>query len=77
MKTHIEMKNEEISIFKKEYEKLISTKDKKINELNTIVNQSYYSLNTGLNNIKIAKKLDDEVKTLMKRAKVGEKEIDN
>ena len=72
MKTQMEMKNEEINNFKKEYEKLITTKDKKINELKSIVNQSYYSLNSGLNNIKIANKLDDEVKVLMKRAKVNE-----
>ncbi len=68
----MEMKNDEIVNIKKEYEKLINAKDKKINELKTIINQSFYSLNSGLNNIKIANKLDDEVKVLMKRAKVDD-----
>ncbi len=72
MKTQLEMKNEEIINIKKEYEKLLNTKDKKINELKSIINQSFYSLNSGLNNIKIANKLDDEVKVLMKRAKIDE-----
>lgn len=72
MKTQMEMKNDEIVNIKKEYEKLINAKDKKINELKTIINQSFYSLNSGLNNIKIANKLDDEVKVLMKRAKVDD-----
>lgn len=70
MKMQMEMKNDEIINIKKEYEKLINAKDKKINELKTIINQSFYSLNSGLNNIKIANKLDDEVKVLMKRAKI-------
>lgn len=74
MKTQMEMKNDEIINIKKEYEKLINSKDKKINELKTIINQSFYSLNSGLNNIKIANKLDDEVKVLMKRAKVDDNE---
>jgi len=72
IKTQMEMKNDEIINIKKEYEKLINAKDKKINELKTIINQSFYSLNSGLNNIKIANKLDDEVKVLMKRAKVDD-----
>ena len=54
----------------KEYEKLLTIKDKKIYDLQSIVNQSLYSYNSGLNNIKIANKLDDEVKVLMKRAKI-------
>jgi len=74
MKTQMEMKNDEIINIKKEYEKLINAKDKKINELKMIINQSFYSLNSGLNNIKIANKLDDEVKVLMKRAKVDDSE---
>lgn len=68
------MKNDEVINIKKEYEKLINAKEKKINELKSIVNQSYYSLNSGLNNIKIANKLDDEVKVLMKRAKIDDSE---
>lgn len=74
LKTQMEMKNDEITNIKKEYEKLLNSKDQKINDMKAIINQSFYSLNTGLNNIKIANKLDDEVKVLMKRAKVDESE---
>jgi hypothetical protein len=70
LKTQIELKNDEIFNLKKEYEKLLTLKDKKIFDLQSIVNQSLYSYNSGLNNIKIANKLDDEVKVLMKRAKI-------
>ena len=56
----------------KEYEKLLSLKDKKINELQSVVDQSLYSYNSGINNLKIANKLNDEVKVLMKRAKIEE-----
>lgn len=72
IKTQLEMKNDEINNIKKEYEKLLNGKDKKINELKNIINQSFYSLNSGLNNIKIANKLDDEVKVLMKKAKIDD-----
>jgi len=74
LKTQMEMKNDEITNIKKEYEKLLNSKDQKINDMKAIINQSFYSLNTGLNNIKIANKLDDEVKVLMKRAKVDDSE---
>jgi hypothetical protein len=47
-------------------------KEKKIQQLQNVVNQSMYSYNSGLNNIMIANKLDDEVKMLMKRAKYEE-----
>jgi hypothetical protein len=69
-KTQIELKSDEILTMKKEYEKLLTIKDKKMQDLQSIVNQSLYSYNSGLNNIKIANKLDDEVKVLMKRAKI-------
>jgi hypothetical protein len=72
LKTQLELKNEELMNTKKEYEKAMANKDKKIHELKTIVNQSIYSYNSGLNNIKIANKLDDEVKVLMRRAKLDE-----
>lgn len=72
LKTQLELKSDEILNFKNEYEKLVRLKDKKIHDLQSIVNQSLYSYNSGLNNIKIANKLDDEVKVLMKRAKIEE-----
>ncbi len=70
LKTQIELKGDEVYTLKKEYEKLLTMKDKKIHDLQSIVNQSLFSYNSGLNNIKIANKLDDEVKVLMKRAKI-------
>ncbi len=75
IKTQLELKGDEIAAMKKEYDKLLTIKDKKIHELQSIVNQSLYSYNSGVNNIKIANKLDDEVKILMKRAKIDENEI--
>ncbi len=68
----MELKTDEVFSMKKEYEKLMTLKDKKIHDLQSIVNQSLYSYNSGLNNIKIANKLDDEVKVLMKRAKIDD-----
>jgi len=77
LKTQIELKNDEVYAIKKEYEKLITLKDKKVHDLQSIVNQSLYSYNSGLNNIKIANKLDDEVKVLMKRAKIDENDMNS
>ncbi len=74
LKTQLEMKNEEISNFKKEFEKLFNLKEKKINDLQNVISQSYLSYNNGLNNIKIANKLDDEIKSLMKKLKLDEKD---
>ncbi len=74
LKTQLEMKNEEISNYKKEFEKLFNLKEKKINDLQNVISQSYLSYNNGLNNIKIANKLDDEIKGLMKKLKLDEKD---
>jgi hypothetical protein len=74
LKTHMELKNDEVFKLKKEFEELIKVKDKKISDLQSIMNQSLFSYNSGLNNIKIANKLDDEVKVLMKRANIETKE---
>ena len=57
---------------KTEYDKLFYIKDKKIADLQKIVNESLYSYKSGKNNIKIANKLDDEIKELMKRLKIDE-----
>ena len=73
----MELKTDEVFSMKKEYEKLMTVKDKKIHDLQSIVNQSLYSYNSGLNNIKIANKLDDEVKVLMKRAKIDDSDKDS
>ncbi len=77
LKTQMELKTDEVFSMKKEYEKLMTVKDKKIHDLQSIVNQSLYSYNSGLNNIKIANKLDDEVKVLMKRAKIDDSDKDS
>jgi len=53
---------------------LFNLKEKKISDLQSIISQSYNSYNNGLNNIKIANKLDDEIKNLMKKLKLDEKE---
>lgn len=71
------MKVEEVQTVKKEYEKYIALKEKKIQSLQSVVNKSMYSYNTGLDNIKIANKLDDEVKVLMKRAKLSDNKNEN
>ena len=68
LKTQMELKNDEVIVIKKEFEDLLKAKEKKISELHSIMNQSLFSYNNGLNNIKIANKLDDEVKVLMKRS---------
>src|SRR5690606_14626677 len=72
LKAQLQTKGEENFAFKKEYERILASKDKKIQELSSVINQSVYSYNSGLNNIKIANKLDDEVKVLMKRAKIDD-----
>ena len=77
IKTQIELKNDEVINIKKEYENLFILKDKKISELQSIIKQSLFSYNSGLNNIMIANKLDDEVKVLMKRANIDSSKIDN
>ena len=77
LKTQMELKTDEVFSMKKEYEKLMTVKDKKIHDLQSIVNQSLYSYNSGINNIKIANKLDDEVKVLMKRAKIDDSDKDS
>ena len=74
LKTQLEMKNEEINNYKKEFEKLFNLKEKKITDLQNVISQSYLSYNNGINNIKIANKLDDEIKNLVKKLKIDEKD---
>ena len=64
-----ESKIEQIDTMKMEYNKIIMIKDKKIKNLQNIVNQSLNSYNNGINSIKIAKKLNNDVKQLMEKAK--------
>ena len=64
-----ESKIEQIDTMKMEYNKVIMIKDKKIKNLQNIVNQSLNSYNNGINSIKIAKKLNNDVKQLMEKAK--------
>ena len=55
--------------YKKNAEKIIQNKDGKIKQLQQIVNQSFNSLNHGMDNIQLAKKLDDEVQQLIQNVK--------
>ena len=64
-----ESKIEQIDTMKMEYNKVIMIKDKKIKNLQNIINQSLNSYNNGINSIKIAKKLNNDVKQLMEKAK--------
>ena len=64
-----ESKIEQIDTMKMEYNKVIMIKDKKIKNLQNIVNQSLNSYNNGMHSIKIAKKLNNDVKQLMEKAK--------
>lgn len=51
------------------YEKVLINKEKKIKELQNALSESFYSLTSGMNNIKIAHLLDNEVKQLMHKEK--------
>ena len=62
-------KKEQIDTMKMEFNKIILVKDKKIKNLQNIVNQSLNSYNNGMHSIKIAKKLNNDVKQLMEKAK--------
>lgn len=77
LKMQMELKTDEVMKIKKEFDNMLKIKDKKILELQSIVNQSLYSYNSGLNNIKIANKLDDEVKILMKKANIEQNKNTN
>ena len=70
LKSQIENKNEELLNTKKEFDKLLNGKERRLNELQGFINQSYFSYNSGVNNIKIANKLDDEVKNMMKKLNI-------
>lgn len=73
----IDINKEEFYQFKKDCQKLISDKDKKINKLQEAVNQTMNELNQGVNNIQIANKLDSEVKNLVRTAKGTENFVDD
>ena len=61
-------KNEELSIIKKEFDKLLLVKDRKISELQGLINQSNLSCKSGGgNDVKLANTLDHEVKSLIKK----------
>jgi chromosome segregation ATPase len=77
VKGQLEGKLDEINNLKKEYEKLLLIKERRINELQGLINQSYISYNSGVNNIKIANKLDDEIKSMMKKLNIDRNLEDN
>ena len=55
--------------YKKNTEKIIQNKENKIKQLQQIVNQSFNSLNHGMDNVQLAKKLDNEVQQLIQNVK--------
>ena len=65
----IELLNQQNINYKKNAEKIIQNKDVKIRQLQQIVNQSFSSLNHGMDNIQLAKKLDNEVQQLIQNVK--------
>jgi hypothetical protein len=77
LRGQLEGKLEDINNLKKEYEKLLLIKERRINELQGLINQSYISYNSGVNNIKIANKLDDEIKSMMKKLNIDRNLEDN
>ncbi len=72
----IDILNQQNTNYKKNTEKIILNKDNKIKQLQQIVNQSFNSLNHGMDNIQLAKKLDNEVQLLIKNVK-NQNNIDN
>ena len=80
LKSQIDLKVEEINNFKKEFEKILTGKDKKIGELQNkigelqgVFNQTYANtFNTGMNNIKISNKINEEISIMMKKMKVDD-----
>ena len=68
--SQIDSKNEEIGNFKKDFEKTLYNKEKKIVELQGVINQTYMSYNTGVNNIKISNKINEEISSMMKKMKI-------
>ena len=65
----LELAKKEVINCKKNNEKIIIAKDNKIKQLQQIVNQSFSSLNKGVDNIQLAKKLDNEVQQLIHTVK--------
>ena len=52
----------------KELNNNILIKDERINNLQSVLNRSLCSYNSGVHNIKMARKLDDDVQSLMEKA---------
>ena len=65
----IDVLNQQNINYKKNMEKIIQNKEIKIKQLQQIVNQSFNSLNHGMDNIQLAKKLDNEVQQLIQNVK--------
>lgn len=72
LKRELNSKEDLISKLKKEYEKLLKSKDKRNLELQMIVNESINKFDNK--NLNIAEKLDDDIKSLMKKLKMEENE---
>ena len=65
----LDILNQQNLNYKKNTEKIIQNKESKIKQLQQIVNQSFSSLNHGMDNVQLAKKLDNEVQQLIQNVK--------
>ena len=65
----LDILNQQNLNYKKNTEKIIQNKECKIKQLQQIVNQSFSSLNHGMDNVQLAKKLDNEVQQLIQNVK--------
>ncbi len=66
----MDLKNDEVGNLKKEFERTLYGKEKKISELQGVINQTYNSYNSGMNNIKISNKINDEINSMMRKMRV-------
>lgn len=68
----VENKGDELENTKKEYNKLVNLKDKKIKSLQSIISQSFNTYSNGLSSLKTSQKLNDDVRNLIRKAKEDE-----
>jgi len=82
LKSQLELKNDDINNFKKEFEKVLMSKEKKIEgykmkigELQGVMGQTYLSsYNAGMNNIAMSNKINEEINSMMKKMKIDDNE---
>ena len=65
----LQQKNHDLMKNQDEYVKIIKKKEKQIKDLQNALSQSFHSISSGMKNIKMANKLDLEVKQILKKSK--------